>query len=98
MLSRDVDFAIRHLLKRPGFSALAPILAVGIGVNTAIYSAVDETLLHPLPQPNLDRICVRPREPSDEGARAHALASPKRSNWSRETTRLALLAHTWSAI
>ena len=51
----DVKFAIRQLLKAPGFSLLAILtLALGIGVNTAIFSLVNDLFLRGLPfhQPN----------------------------------------------
>jgi putative ABC transport system permease protein len=49
-LLKDVRFAFRSLLKRPGLTAVALItLGLGIGVNTAIFSAVDSVLLRPLP-------------------------------------------------
>src|SRR5690349_18895895 len=47
---KDVRYGIRSLLKRPGLTAVALItLGLGIGVNTAIFSAVDSVLLRPLP-------------------------------------------------
>src|ERR1043165_3995688 len=56
-LVSDVRYAVRNLLRRPGFTIIAVItLALGIGANTAIFSAINALLLNPLPFPELDRI------------------------------------------
>ena len=56
---RDLRFAGRMLRKTPGFTVIALVtLAVGIGVNTAVFTVVNGLLLEPLPFPEPDRLAT----------------------------------------
>jgi hypothetical protein len=54
---RDVRYAIAQLIRRPAFTAIAVLtLALGIGANTAIFSAVYAVLLAGPPFPAADQL------------------------------------------
>ena len=56
-LLQDIGYALRGIVKAPGFSLMVIVtLAVGIGANTAIFSAVYAVLLKPMPFPAAERL------------------------------------------
>jgi putative ABC transport system permease protein len=58
-LAQDVHFAARMLGRQPGFAATAIVtLGLGIGANTAIFSALNGVVLKPLPYTNGERLVI----------------------------------------
>jgi predicted permease len=56
-IAKDVRYALRSLLRNPGFTAAAVLsLALGIGVNSTIFSIADGMMFHPLDVPHPEEI------------------------------------------
>ena len=57
---QDLQFAMRVLRKRPGFTLTAILsLALGIGATSAVFSVIYAVLIDPFPYPGADRTPAR---------------------------------------
>jgi putative ABC transport system permease protein len=66
MISQNLRFAFRLMLRRPAFSLVVVLtLALGIGGTTAIYSVVNAVLIKSLPYPEPERLVMLWGEPTD---------------------------------
>jgi predicted permease len=90
-LLQDLRFALRQLRKSPGFTAVVIItLALGIGVNTALFSIVNTVLLHPiaLPRPG-ELVTVDAAKPNFPYG---SISYPNFRDWQRDNRSFSALA------
>ena len=76
-LLRDLRYALRGLSKSPGSTAvIVATLALGIGVNTLVFSLLDSLLLRPFRFPDLDRLVTIWQAPAaaESGPEVHRKA------------------------
>jgi putative ABC transport system permease protein len=86
-LARDLRHALRLLARHPGFTAVAVLtFAVGIGINTAVFSVFSGILLRPLPYPDADRITLIWLDNRREGIREDIGSYPNFRDWRAEST------------
>ena len=91
VLGRDVLYALRQLRKTPAFTLTALLtLALGIGVNAAMFSVIDQALLRRVPYPDSSRLMQL--GPFDEKSNGFGEASlPDAQDWQQRS-------HTFSCI
>ncbi len=88
-LLADLRYAFRTLLKSPGFTLAAILmLALGIGANTAIFSAVDTVLLRPAPYKNADRVVMLWEKRAKEGSMEGPISPADFFDWRSQTSTL----------
>jgi putative ABC transport system permease protein len=94
-LLADVRYAIRTLLKRPVFTAVAVItLALGIGANTAIFSVVNAVLLEPLPYERPGELVLLWSRHAPSGADERSVSFPDFFDWKEQSGAFEWIAAT----
>jgi putative ABC transport system permease protein len=81
---RNLRLAARSLTRAPGFAlTVVATLALGIGANTAVFSALDAVLLRPLSFPDANRL-VRLAQKQEKNSES-AIAPVRLEDWSRRS-------------
>jgi putative ABC transport system permease protein len=86
ILSQDLRYALRTMLKNRGFTLVAVLsLALGICANTTIFSAINALLFRGLPYQNSDRLVALMNQSLKEGGR-QGVSPGDLINWKRQNT------------
>lgn len=84
VLWSDARYAVRTLVRRPGFAAVSILtLGLAIGMTTAIFSVVNGVMLRPFPYPAIDRILLL-NEINERDGTNLSVSYPNFKDWARE--------------
>src|SRR5581483_5764857 len=79
---QDLRYASRQLRKNPGFTAVTVLtLALGIGVNAAMFAVIDGVLLRPFPFPKPNQVVEMSEASVAEGGPSNISALPNIRDW-----------------
>lgn len=86
-LWQDIRFGLRQLRRSPGFAVMGLlIIAMGVGVTTAMYSIVDAVILKPLPFVQPDRLVAVGSKPS------RYFSFPTMEDWQKDSSAVQAIA------
>jgi len=89
-LMQDLRYAVRVLLKSPGFVLIAVLtLALGIGANSALFSVVNGVLLRPLPYPRPNELVIVSEKTANFDN--SSISYPNFQDWQRSNSSFASL-------
>jgi predicted permease len=89
----DVRYAARLLRRAPGFTGtVVTVLALGIGANSAIFTALDRTVIRPLPYAEPDRLAALWEDFSSVGAPKTRVSPATFLDWQKRTAAFESLA------
>jgi putative ABC transport system permease protein len=98
-LRQDLRFAVRQLVRAPGFTVVAILtLALGIGATTAIFSVVYSVLLRPLPFAHAERLVSLRERNGREDTGGMVVAAGNYASWLAQARDFeALGAYSWGS-
>jgi len=97
-LWHDVRYAVRALLRQPGFTLVAVVtLALGVGANTAIFSVVNAVMLRPLPYGEPERLVFLWENNQQAGANFMSISLPNLRDWKEQSRSFEQIGATRNA-
>src|SRR6187402_2955644 len=89
-LAADTRYTLRTMRRTPALAAAAILtLALGVGANTAIFSAVNAVILRPLPFPNPDQLYMLWEEDPQKGWYKQVAAPANMLDWKEQVVSFA---------
>ena len=97
-LWQDIRYALRMLVKSPGFTVFAVLtIALALGANAAIFTLVDGVLLKSAAYPHAERIVQLWEKPP--GSDRNAISGANYLDWARQAQSFeAIAAQTWGSV
>jgi hypothetical protein len=91
-LGTDLWHGFRIIRRNPGFAGVAIVsLALGIGVNSTVFSSLSALVLHPFPFPHVDRVMTA-WEISSKSNEKEAVSPANFLDWKKESTSFEAMA------